>query len=1117
MSDQLLKRIAHLSPERREQLLRRLNAGLEPQQAHQPALPLRQPGEPCLLSFAQQRLWFLDQLDEQSSEYTVCRAIHLTGGLDEKILERCLHALVARHEILRTTFSVPEGAHEPVQIIASTPPSLLQIQDLTALPASQRLPQAQTIARAEALRPFDLAHGPLARFLLLRLGTEEHLLVLCLHHILADGWSLALALRELSLLYTHLLSQPAAETSAPLPPLALQFADYAAWQRHTLQGEHLNELLSYWQHHLQDAPFELALPTDHPHPLRPSHQGRVLTHQLSAPFSHQLTLLARREDVTPFMLLLTVFSILLGRLSGQHDLLIGTPIANRNREEIETLIGCVANTLVVRVRLGECHSFQDVLRQVRESTLQAYAHQELPFEKVVEALQPQRDLRRTPLFQVMFVFQNTPAQSLEFPAVQCEFLTLPLDLAKFDLAFSVTETEQGFNITVEYSDELFNATTIQRLLESYQILLESVLLDVKIDWHQLPLLSTQEQNKLLKEWGQPPSPASYEISELPLHRLFEEQVRQTPQAIALMFRDQRLRFTELNQRANQLAAHLRKYISAMEMPVGLCVERSPEMIIGLLAILKAGGYYVPLDPAYPQERLTFLMEDAQIAVLLTQSHLRATLPALAAMQIPIVCLDRDAETVALASPDNLICEVGADNLAYSIYTSGSTGRPKGVLVPHRGVSNVLHHALHTYVLQPGQQMMQHTSLSFDASVLEIFTSLLSGGCLHLLPPELAGSGEGLAQFINEEEITLLIITPSMLETVPYSEYPTLRTIVLGGESCPEELAHRWLQRYRLLNVYAPTETSIYMTQAELQESSQSPFPLGRPIGHMSVYVLDQYMQPVPIGVCGELYIGGIGVTRGYHHLPAVTAERFVPDPFTSEPGRRLYKTGDLACYLSTGELRFLGRDDDQVKIRGLRVELGEIETVLARHPRVQQAIVLLEGQAALDKQLIACFIPTEGPDPSQELRQFLGQSLPAALVPNRFVSFMSFPLNANGKIDRQGVQHMLSERRNIFEATTEYQAPRNPVEERLVTIWQQILGGPPIGIYDNFFQRGGHSLLATQIVSLVRTAFQIDLPLRALFETPTVAELAERIIQSELSQADAATLARLLEQLQGEE
>ncbi|HLZ59624.1 MAG TPA: amino acid adenylation domain-containing protein, partial [Ktedonosporobacter sp.] len=754
------------------------------------------------------------------------------------------------------------------------------------------------------------------------------------------------------------------------------------------------------------------------------------------------------------------------------------------------------------------------LRQVRESALHAYAHQEVPFEKLVEALHPQRDLRSSPLFQVMFVLQNTATQELDFPGVRSEFLKLSFDLAKFDLAFSVTETERELNLTAEYSTELFDKATIRRLLESYQILLESLLLERTTDWHQLPLLSAQERKKLLLEWGQPEQRLPSDVSDLPLHRLFEDQVQYMPQSIALVSGNQRMSFAELNWRANQLASYLGKHISALETPVGLCVERSPEMIIGLLAILKAGGYYVPLDPAYPQERLAFLMEDANIAVLLTNRYLLSTLPALATIEVSTICLDVNEETIALESRENPAREVSADNLAYSIYTSGSTGRPKGVLVPHRGVSNVIRHALHTYAQQPGQHMLQHTSLSFDASVLEIFTSLLSGGCLHLLPPELSGSGEGLAQFINEEKIALLIITPSMLEVVPYADYPALHTIILGGESCPEELANLWLQRYRLLNVYAPTEATIYMTQVELRKPCKSPLPLGRPIGHMSIYVLDPQMQPVPIGVCGDLYVGGVGVTRGYHHLPEVTAERFIPDPFAEEPGMRLYKTGDLASYLLTGELRFLGRNDNQVKIRGLRIELGEIEAVLARHMRVQHAMVLLEGQTSREKQLIACFVPSEGPDPSYELRQFLEQSLPSSLIPSRFVSFSSFPLNANGKIDRQGVQRMLTEQRDMSEVVAAYQAPRDPVEERLVTIWQEVLGTGPIGVYDNFFQRGGHSLLATQIASQVREAFQMDFPLRVLFEAPTIAELAEKIIQRELAQADAETLALLLQQLQ---
>ncbi|HEU5381336.1 MAG TPA: amino acid adenylation domain-containing protein, partial [Ktedonobacteraceae bacterium] len=1098
MSDQLLKRIAHLSPERREQLLRRLNAGLEPQQARQPALPLRQPGEPCLLSFAQQRLWFLDQLDEQSSEYTVCRAIHLTGGLDEKILERSLYILVARHEILRTTFSVPEGAHEPAQVITSTPPSLLQIQDLTALPASQRLPQAQAIARAEALRPFDLAHGPLARFLLLHLETEEHLLVLCLHHILADGWSLALALRELSLLYTHLLSQPAAETSSPLPPLALQFADYAAWQRHTLQGEHLNELLSYWQHHLQGAPFELALPTDHPRPLQLSHQGRVLTHQPSAPFSHQLTLLARREDVTPFMLLLTVFSILLGRLSGQHDLLIGTPVANRNREEIEALIGCVANTLVVRVRLGECRSFQEVLRQVRESTLQAYAHQDLPFEKVVEALQPQRDLRRTPLFQVMFVFQNTPTSSLALPGIEARMEIIDVESAPFELTCSIEEREAGLEVGIQYNRELFDASTIQRWLRCYEALLNQCLENPDIPLSSLSLLPMGELQHFTNLWER-----THPTRDLCLHTLFTEQASQRPDALAVISETTTLTYRELELRANRLAHQLIALGVKAETLVGIYIERSPEMLVGLLAILKAGGAYVPLDPAYPVERLRFMLEDAQPAVILTMEHLRSHLP-LSGLATPCICLDTQSDAVSsLDAPPHIA--LSTQNIAYVIYTSGSTGIPKGVCITHEASVQFCQNIAEHYAFVPEEHVLQFASLSFDLALEEIFAPLSKGATLVLWPQQTTLDLIELTRFMDREQIAVANLSSSLwnawLDMLIQQELQppsSLRLMITGNEPIETGRLHLWQQhvgdRIRWLHAYGVTEATVTSTLYSPDlPGLEGAVPIGLPVYNTRIFVLDPHLQPVLPGMPGELYIGGTALARGYLHHPEITAERFVPDPFGSTPGSLLYRTGDLVCYREDGLLRYVGRSDQQVKIHGFRIEVAEVEQALKQHPSLKEVAVIAHGEPTGEKALVAYFVFQDRQTvPTQRLRDFLREHLPAFMLPATFVQLEAFPLLPNGKLDRQRLPELAD---GLVEEESNMFAPRTPLEDLVLGIWKDLLHLEHIPITANFFELGGYSLLAAQVTSRLRRALQRDVPVRLLFENPTIAHLAARLEQ----------------------
>ena len=1042
------------------------------------------------MSFAQQRLWFLDQLEPGNSVYNIPAAMCLRGALNGAALEQSLNEIVRRHEALRTTFSVMEG--QPVQVIAPGLALTLPVVDLGNLLETEREAEAQRLTIEEAQRPFDLAQGPLLRTTLLRLDKEEHILLLTMHHIVSDGWSMGVLFRELSALYEAF----SAGKPSPLPELPIQYADFAVWQRQWLQGETLEAQLAYWKKQLDGVCPVLELPTDRPRPAVQTFRGARQSMVLSKSLTEAVKALSHQEGTTLFMTLLAAFQTLLYRYTGQDDIIVGSPIANRNRSEIEGLIGFFVNTLVLRTDLSDNPTFRELLGRVREVALGAYAHQDLPFEKLVEALHPERDLSRNPMFQVMFILQNTPMATLELGGLTLNQLNVDWGIAMFDLTLSMRATEQGLMGFLEYNTDLFNAATISRMLDHFQTLLEGIVANPDQPIATLRLLTEAEWYQLLVEWND--TKVDY-LEDLCIHQLFEAQVERTSDATVVIFGDKQLTYRELNTKANQLAHYLRKCGVGPEVLVGIYVERSPEMVIGVLGILKAGGAYVPLDPSYPKERLVFMLEDTCVAVLLTQERLLEVLPE---HGTEVVCLDSDWEAITQESEENPINGASAENLAYVLYTSGSTGKPKGVAMSHRSLCNLIWWQLSSK-LPSGAKTLQFASLSFDVSFQEIFSTWCSGGTLVLISEELRRDAVGLLGYLTDksvERLFLPFIALQQLAEVADGQGPiptSLREIITAGEQLqitrPIVSLFSKLTDCTLHNQYGPTESHVVTAFTLTGSPSGWPAlpPIGRPIANTQIYLLDRNLQPVPVGVSGELYIGGDSLARGYLNRPELTAEKFISNPFSDEAGTHLYKTGDLARYLPDGNIEFLGRLDHQVKIRGFRIELGEIEAVLSQHLAVQETVVIVREDTPSDKRLVAYLVIKQEPFPTiNELRSFLKEKLPDYMVPSAFMFLDALPLTPNGKVDRQALP---APDRVRPELESTFVAPRTPVEEVLAGIWAKVLGLEQVGIHDNFFELGGHSLLATQVISRLRDAFQVELPLRSLFEVPTVADLAERV------------------------
>ncbi|PTL75144.1 non-ribosomal peptide synthetase [Vitiosangium sp. GDMCC 1.1324] len=1049
------------------------------------------------LSFAQERMWFLYQWNPASAAFNMPGAVRLSGEVDPEALRRGLQELARRHETLRTTFSDQEG--RLLQVVASSLEIPLSVEDLRDVPEEQREQRTRERITAEARQTFDLTRGPLLRAVLLRLAEREHVLLLSMHHIISDGWSLGVLVRELAALYAAFVQgQP-----SPLQALPLQYAEFASWQREWLQGEVLDTQLSWWRERL-DPNAILELPTDRPRPPALSPHGARQTLLLPPELAQTLKALGQREGKTLFVTLLSAFEVLLHRYTGQEDLVVGTPIAGRNRSELEGMIGLFINTLALRTSVAGRPTFRELMGRVHQTTVDAFAHQDLPFERLVDALKPERRLSHSPLFQVMFILQNAPMPPLQAPGLVMEFQQPETGTTKFDLTLIATELPEGLRIVAEYSTDLFGTPAMSRLLEHYRMLLQGIAANPDQPIDSIPLL-TGTEHRALQEWNDTPARYPRDVC---LHQLIEAQVERTPDAIALTFEGQSLTYRELDSRANQLAWHLRSLGVGPESRVGLCLERSLEMVVALLATHKAGGAYVPLDPAYPQERLGWMLEDARPTVLLAQERLLSRLPA---KSTHVVCVDSGWADISLQPRHAPPAQATANNLAYTIFTSGSTGRPKGAMNEHHAVVNRLLWMQDEYELGAQDVVLQKTPFSFDVSVWEFFWPLMQGARLVLAKPGGHQDPDYLARLIAQERVTTLHFVPSMLkvfleESELEQRCASLKRVVCSGEALPVEFQEQFFQRLphaELHNLYGPTEAAVDVTYYACKPGqSHRSIPIGRPVANTVIRILDAQLKPVPIGVSGELYIGGVQVGRGYRARPNLTAERFIPDAFSDAPGARMYRTGDVARWLEDGNIEYLGRADFQVKIRGFRIELGEIETLLAQHPAVRQVAVVVREDRPGDKRLVAYVVAASEQPQANELRSFLQSRLPEHMVPSAFVALETLPLSPNGKLDRRALP---APELGKSQAGQLFEAPRTELEQLIAGIWKDVLQVERVGVDDAFFALGGNSLLALQVHRRLKTALGTELALTQLFQYPTVRALAERLSKQDSAPDSAQT------------
>ena len=1083
---ELTERIAGLSPAKRALLELRLQKR-EATRSPTHSITPRTNRDWAAVSFAQQRLWFLDRLEPDRVSYNVPRAIRLTGLLNIQALERTLNELIARHEPFRTRFSSVDGTLR--QIISAAEQLPLRLIDLGNLANDEKENRARELMKEEAGLPFDLAHGPVIRSSLLRLGEREHILLLTTHHIVSDAWSTGILFRELGALYNAF----AGGKDSPLLPLPIQYADFAEWQREWLQGDVLEEQLGYWRQQLGGATGILELPADYPRPAVLTARGAHRSLSLSRALSEQVAELSKRQGATLFMTLLAAFQTLLYRYTDEEDIVVGSPIAGRNRGETEELIGFFINTLALRTNLAGDPTFRELLSRVKETAVGAYAHQDLPFEKLVEELQPERDLNRTPFFQTMFQFQNASGTPLELNGLAIKQLDVATETSKFDLMLAALEEAGVLTLVMEYSADLFAGETIDRLLRQFSTLLEGAVDNPAERISRLPLMTEAERRLVLSDWNTTQAEFPRERC---IHQLFEDQAERVPDDVAVVSGSGRVTFAELNARANQLAHHLQRLGVVPETRVAICLERSAELIVGLLGVLKAGGAYVPLEPSFPAERLSFILADSQAQLLLTQEHLLASLPGSTAR---VVTLDGDAQEIAQEDKENPTSTVTSENAAHVIYTSGSTGRPKGVVSAHRASVNRFAWMWREYPFMSNEVCCQKTSLSFVDSIWEIFGPLLKGVPLVIIPEMLVKDPKRFVQSLEDSKVTRLVLVPSLLRVILESSaslsqrLASLRYCVCSGETLAVDLAtefRKQLPAAKLINLYGSSEVAADVTGYEVGSAERpGSVPIGRPLANTHAYVLDPHLQPTPICVPGEIFIGGEGLARGYLNRPGMTAESFIPHPFAASAGARLFRTGDLGRYLADGNIEYRGRRDHQVKIRGFRIELGEIETVLATHARVRQAVaVTLDNEG---EKRLAAYVVADGEQPTAgELRLHLREKLPDYMIPTVFVMLDSLPLTASGKVNRLALPKPEASQ---FAATEDFQAPRTPAEDLLAGIWAEALNCDTVGINDDFFSLGGHSLLLVRIASRIHDVFALELPLRALFEAPTVAGMAEKI------------------------
>ena len=1049
------------------------------------------------LSFGQERLWFLEQLAPGNASYHIANAVHFRSVVDARLIESSLNEIVRRHEALRTVIRAgSDGA--PVQVVAPDSWIAVPVVNLSGWPATEREMEAGRLANENAREPFDLARGPLLRASLLRLGDLDWILVVTVHHLVADGWSLGILFDELESIYAAFSNG----RPSVLEGLPVQYVDFAVWQRKWLQGEVLEGQLAYWRERLADlAP--LDLPADRLRPPVADHRGATHHFELSARLVTELKELSRQKNATLFMTLLAAFQALLFRYTGQIDIPVGTPIAGRRLPQVERLIGLFVNTLVMRTDFSGDPSFSELLSRVREVALGAYEHQDLPFEKLVAELQPQRDLSRHPLFQVAFqLFQESPSIPANSPDPEGvardrvppipDSVVIEKGTSILDLSLSLWERADRIRARIEYSTHLFDCDRIERMAVHFENLLRGVVANPEGRVSVLPLLTPEEREELLVTRNA----TRVEPKENRcVHQLFEAQAHLRPHAIAVEMGGDKLTYGRLNQEANLLAQELRRYGVRPEKIAAVYLERSPKLVLTVLAVLKAGGAYLPLDPEEPPERLQFLLADSGATVIITDERGRERA---AGYGPTVVCEGAGLECAASDSPP--VETVHPGNLAYVIFTSGSTGRPKAVAVEHRSLSNLVAWHRERYGVTEADRATLIASPSFDASVWEMWPYLAAGASLHIPDGATRDDPTKLVNWIGSERITLCFLPTPLAELALEEDWPArpaLRALLTGGD-CLRRGANGL--PCALINHYGPTENTVVTTCGVVGAGREGdPLPsIGQPIDNVEVYVLDRALQPVPLGVPGELYIGGSGLARGYWNRPKLTEERFIPHPFSVHSGDRLYKTGDFVRYRRGGELEFVGRRDGQVKLRGFRIEVGEIEAVLREHPRTGAAVAVVREDTPGDRRLVA-YVVLAGDAAvtfadrvrlQGELREWTANRLPVYMIPSAFVFLHRLPLTARGKVNRAALPALEAGQDSV----TGFVGPRTPTETTLVAIWEEVLGGRRVGVFDDFFRvLGGHSLLATRVLSRVRNMFRVEVPLRAFFEAPTVTGLADRI------------------------
>jgi amino acid adenylation domain-containing protein len=1096
------ERISSLTPEQRALLEARLKQkGLRAPQSPD-IIPRRKERDSiyCPASIDQERLWFIEQLQPGNTAYNIFTASRIRGLLNVEVMERVVNELIQRHEAFRTTLQAVDGL--PVQVIAPELKLELTPVDLQSLQTEERYAEALRLTTEDFARPFDLAKGPLVRVGLLRLAEDDHVLYVNMHHTITDRWSGAVFEKELVILYqAFAMGQP-----SPLPELPIQFADYAVWQRERMHSETYQNELAYWKKRLTGAPFVIDFPTDYPRPPIQNFNGERVYVNYPRSLLDGLKELSRREGVTMFMTIMAAYNILLYRYTRQEDILVSAPIGNRIRPETENIVGYLLNLLILRTNLSGDPTFRELLKQEQEECIGAFAHQELPFGKLVQELKPKQDPSRNPIAQVAFLYLDFPeTTSMEFLGLTARHIDIDNGASRFDITLSMTETSEGFTVSIEYITDLFSRERMERMAQHLETLLGAIIANPDARISQLPLLSTEETRQLLDEWN---DTATTFPQTSPVPDLFESHAARQPDATALIWEDERVSYGELNRRANQFAGRLRSLGVGPGMKVGVLLERSPEMIAALLGTLKAGGVYVPLDPQYPRERLGFMMKDACVSVLITRAGLHEKLPP---HQAVIVDLETSRAGIEQESVENLNLRIDPEQVAYIIYTSGSTGRPKGVLVEHRQLLNTLQASEAALNFTHDDCMPCLAPFSFDISLFELLIPLVTGGRCLLASSRDALDASAAARVLDEA--TVIHAVPTLMRRLisfavenRAGNYARLRHLLVGGDAVPPELIeelHQAIPTAQVTVLYGPTEaTMICASSTVAHEQRPSHQFVGRPLSNTVIRLLDERGNLVPVGIDGELCIGGASVARGYLNRLELTAQKFVPDPFSKDAGARLYRTGDLGRYLPDGTIIFTGRIDEQVKVRGFRIELGEIESALKEHVEIRECIAVAREDTPGDKRLIAYLVaatPESSTLNTSELRGFLKERVPEYMLPSAFVFLEQLPLTPNGKVDKKALPAPDTERPELENA---FVAPETPTEQRLAAIWTALLGIDRAGLYDNYFELGGDSLLATQLASQIRKVFEVELPLTDLFQHPTLAELSAIIEEAIIKQME---------------